>query len=426
MDTRTTDGPTPKRIALARFHDGKAKANWGGRGTSLALAGLLASRSNTELVQPINGEFITAGFGEFTRVDKLKVRCRYAPNYVRKARPVMPTRPFPRVLEYADRILLTNHRNARAQSIVESISECDEFWMNGEGDFIMGYSGTLWRSLIMMAIAQRLGKPTVLVNSILSARGDGTAEPSVIDGVGSVLEKCSAIIYRDPVSLELSRKWFPQLSASWLPDALFGWSEWNNVVGSSYSPDTEGLPLSVQSLLRESDRIISISGSSVMREWSQLREQRISSFVQNLIANQFQPVMVATSDEDAWLERVAVANQVPFVPANVPLKSGMQLLSASQAFVSGRYHPSILSACVGTPLVTFGSNSHKTLSLLQVLGKDDPVCYPTFDEQTSVELLTDATLTAARSASDYRDELQGQARRCAAILRQGLESTVLF
>lgn len=414
------------KVALGRFHDGKAKMNWGGRGTSLALAGIVASHKGIASVEPLNGEYITAGFGDFLLPDKLKVRAAHGLRRLRSDNSVMPTRPFPEVEKYAERLLCAKRRNARADSMIQIISDCDELWMNGEGDFIMGYSGTLWRTLLTMVIAQKLGKPTVLLNSILSAPTGTPAVPGVIEGVGTVLRNCKAVIYRDPVSLELSERWFADVDATWLPDALFAWSSTDVMqVAEPYSADTEGLPLAVQAMLSRGDRIISISGSSVMRSFTPERAENISTFARELIAKNFAPVLVATSDEDFWLEDVARANNVPFVSARVPLRSGMQLLASSRVFVSGRYHPSILAASVGTPLVTFGSNSHKTLSLLRVLGDPSPVSYPTFDIRSAVPQLVEATIGAADGGEERRDAIRAGAAACADAVRSGIRSLAL-
>lgn len=414
-----------RKIALARFHDGKAKANWGGRGTSLALAGLIAGSDSVGKVIPLNGEYITGGFGDFLLSDKLKARAGFVGERLTGYRGPMKTRPFPRVEEYAERVLKDKEKSPRAAAMVGTISECDELWMNGEGDLIMGYSGTLWRTLLTMSIAQKLGKPTVLVNSILSAPSSMSAVPEVIEGVGQVLAKCSAVIYRDPTSLDLNNAWFPGVSASWLPDALFAWADFGTHQRSpAYGPDTEGLPLALQSMLRQDANIVSISGSSVMRSLTSDRAQHLSEYIRNLKSHSLEPVLVATSDEDAWLEIVAEDNQIPFVPARLPLRSGMELLAASRVFVSGRYHPSILAACVGTPLVTFGSNSHKTLSLLNVLGVAQPTSFPTFDSLSSVGQITEATLDAADGVERRRAQLREEAVRCAETVQTGLRAAL--
>lgn len=414
-----------KSIALARFHDGKAKANWGGRGTSLALAGLVAELGSVGRIIPINGEYITHGFADFLLTDKLLARARFAKDCVLGHRRSLETRPFTRVEEYADRLLQAKAANPRVRDLIGLISDSDELWMNGEGDFIMGYSGTLWRTLIIMSIAQKLGKPTVLLNSILSAPSTEPPIPGVVEGVGKILKKCRAVIYRDPQSLELSRTWFPDVSASWLPDALFTWSDYEMAPQfPSYRPEVEGLPLEVQEMVNNEAKIVSVSGSSVMRSYTADRGKNLSKFVRSLKSRGFSPVLVSTSDEDAWLELVATGTNIPYVPPTVPLISGLHLLRASEVFVSGRYHPSILAACVGTPLVTFGSNSHKTLSLQTVLGVSDPMSYATFDSEHSVLDIAAATERAASGDGGSRQELRKVAMSCSKQVQSGMQAAL--
>lgn len=410
-------GTIGRRIVLARYHDGTAKANWGGRGTSLALAGLIAGIPGVETVIPLNGTYITEEFGDFTQIDKLAARLRHARRHgIWQRSAQFEARPFAYVDQYTDR-LLTTPRNPRAQRLIKTIELGDELWMNGEGNFIMGYSRELWRTLIIMTIAHRLGKRVVLVNSILSEPTSGIPVPTILSGVRTVLERCAAVLYRDPTSLERSREWFPGVEAEWLPDALFQWSRDQGVSGA-YTATVEGLPLEIQAMLDSSEQIATVSGSSVLRTYTPARERHLGQLVQGMRQAGLTPVFVATSDEDSWWREPAGRLKMPFVSARVPLRSGLALLARSEVFVSGRYHPSILAADVGTPFVTFGSNSHKTTSLYRVLGDDCSTGFgfPTLDTDPVMSgLLAATTAAAGRSSSRpaIRAAAQGAADRTA-------------
>lgn len=50
------------RVSIGRYHDGAAKTNWGGRATSLALAGLIHAQEHLALSRPVNGTYIVREF----------------------------------------------------------------------------------------------------------------------------------------------------------------------------------------------------------------------------------------------------------------------------------------------------------------------------------------------------------------------------
>ena len=70
------------------------------------------------------------------------------------------------------------------------------------------------------------------------------------------------------------------------------------------------------------------------------------------------------------LHEVSRKTGIPIIPFQIPIILGTIILANARVFISGRHHPSILASLGGTPCVFLASNSHKTLSMQEVLEYD--------------------------------------------------------
>lgn len=365
-------------VCLVRFHDGTAKSNWGGRATSLAL-GRIIGCADLNLASVVAGSNIVEGFTPDARRTSLEMAARRLGH--RAGIPVRARRRYSAAewgsLAAAGRRVALSPPSPRAAAVVASLRMADEVWINGEGDLILAERPTLLRTLLIVHMAVALERPVRMVNSILS---DSTAFPQstmVVAAVGQALGKCEEIVYRDPVSLRLHQSLYPQLGASWKPDALFVWShEARQLVRArSFGPYTEGLPSPVQSLLASREPFVVVSGTSARFDRSSAR-RGLREVVAELRRRAIPPVIVATDTGDRWMLEIAEEMEVPSVEPTIPLSAGVALLAHAACFVSGRYHPSIMASLAGTPCVFMSSNSHKTLSLQELLDVADPVELP--------------------------------------------------
>ena len=82
-----------------------------------------------------------------------------------------------------------------------------------------------------------------------------------------------------------------------------------------------------------------------------------------------------TCSGDRFLEKVAKDSKVNLISVKTNILIGMSLLANSKVFISGRWHPSILSSLAGTPCVFLGSNSHKTKSLQEMMNYNKTIEY---------------------------------------------------
>lgn len=405
-----TANSTERTTCLIRFHDGRIKANWGGRATSLALYDLLDGAPGRSVGTVINGAYIIRGFEGMVAPDDpvLDRHPRAAP-------------PSPRAggLKHAFRIspakrakqLLRNRRRLPAFGwIVEQFEACDAVVMNGEGDFIVTERPTLWRSLVLMAVALELGKEVHLVNSMFSGDGEGSVDEHVVGHVESVLERCATVSFRDPLSLELAQGAMAGVDARHDPDALFSWVDSVERLGPLLDEPIidEVVPPDARRILRSSSPYVAVSGSSVPFGESGPPGDGLCDHLLALRSLGLPVLVVATCDRDVWMLHAARSVGVPSIPPRVSLITAVRILSGAAVLVSGRFHPSVLASLCGTPSVFLASNSHKSSSLPAMLRLPQAEAFPFFGDGDDL----DAVVGTARSLVE-----EGGRRRAAVLAR---------
>jgi len=382
-------------VCLFRYHSPLNRVNWGGRATSLALAGIVES-TGRRVTQTIGAQHI---INQVSKLDRIL--------------------DYSKVDEFADVIVrggdLDNEHTSGLRRQLESV---DELIVNGEGDFILTERLTLFRTLGVMRAAQLMGKPVHLLNTMLSyghpeLRNDET-EAAAIAAIGGVLPGCASIMYRDPGSLALHQEMFPDLAATWQPDALFSWADQARTSLAdrrAFDIFNEGVPLDVQRLL-ESDRpYVILSGSSLdVPEEAPTMTARVAELVEGLHARCLATVFVRSADpDDAW-RKFLPPLEFEITSVKIPLAAAARLLWNSSVMISGRYHPSILASLGGTPFALMASNSHKTQTLGEVI--PFPVRIPElpfFHELESVEPLLGFVDNAIAGGKRLRRGIRKQA-----------------
>ena len=77
--------------------------------------------------------------------------------------------------------------------------------------------------------------------------------------------------------------------------------------------------------------------------------------------------LVDVCEGDDFLNDVSKETKTPIISIDTPILSAAKILANARVYISGRYHPSILASLGGTPCVFMSSNSHKTLSVQELL-----------------------------------------------------------
>ena len=77
--------------------------------------------------------------------------------------------------------------------------------------------------------------------------------------------------------------------------------------------------------------------------------------------------MIQVDEGDEFLNDVSKRTAIPIIPMETPLVAAAKILANARVYISGRYHPAIMASLGGTPCVFMSSNSHKTLSIQELL-----------------------------------------------------------
>lgn len=254
----------------------------------------------------------------------------------------------------------------------------DAIVINGEGDMIM--TSPERRSslyyLLFAYWAKKRGKKVFFVNAMFSdCPATGRNENTVLL-TRKILSKCNAIIVRDPVSYRYAKEIIGLKKCKYVPDALFSWSKYyheknwikniRDILPFGYESDKE-----LTSLDMVSHEYICVSGSSAAAWNQEEATERYIELVKALKQSFHSPIyIVPTCSGDVFLEEVARRTNTIFVPIQISIITGLNLLAHAGLFVSGRYHPSIMASLGGTPCIFMGANSHKNIGLQEMLEYD--------------------------------------------------------
>jgi hypothetical protein len=355
--------------------DNRDRTNLGCRATSIALNGLLEAVG--AVTSTVSGDDITGpmtidrGNGRLRPPDRLR---RILWNRHQRISVAVPTP----IGEWADLLLLGPREAARrineapnrfpaGRALLEAIEGVDLVVINGEGDLILSpYRRKMAFLATLMHLCALRRVPYAYVNSMVSKSADGGASDRVIADAGEVLADASLFSVRDGMSAELSAELglpIPHV----VPDALFAWRPPPLVDAGLVSALAASWPNEGQRVELEDRRYVCLGGSSW---YSKQHPPPIDSYIHMVEAVRREglvPVVVECDPVDRFLLDVSAATGAFYVPWNAHIIVHAEILGRAGAFISGRYHPTILAARGGTPSVPFGSNSHKMSSLMDLL-----------------------------------------------------------
>jgi hypothetical protein len=272
-------------------------------------------------------------------------------------------------------------------ALLSSVRAARAVVVNGEGSMILRDPARrdLLFQLAIVAYAQRAGVPVSYVNAIASPCPETGVSSRLLDTCLDVLAGCAAVQVRDPRSLRfLVDSGYHGSNLSLVPDALFTWA--------LDRPEALARPVSLAAIETNPERAsmfgpgidlargyVCVSGASVpLRADRRAWVQPFVELVEGLrVALGLPVILVEPCEGDRFLHEVARRTASPVVRVESNVISGCGLLANATAYVSGRYHPSIMASLGGTPLVGFVSNSHKIVGLRDLLElPDEDVQHP--------------------------------------------------
>lgn len=411
--------------------DKRDALNWGGRGQSIALYQLLERNfdiSNVISFLQIASAENTDGYvgtllpqKYFRFLCRIRDKVRIADWYVKfeecfGARDFVTDEPS----AGAENLLRYKSKNPGLGEIYEQMLGADLVVINGEGSgiFRTPFRRDFFFYLAMAELGVRLRKKVFYVNGIISDCPFTGRNIKNFTSARRTLSKCSAVLVRDPQSMEFLQREMPEVKCEYLPDALFTWFPIYERFGASVPPNGDfiiGPPERNEYLgkLDFSKPYICIGGSSWAAEY---QEEAVDHYrrLLEMIRQLGHPVYLTQNcGGDRFLQEVARISGCGIVSINTPIFMAGAILANARLFISGRFHPTIFASLGGTPSVFLGAHSHKLASLQRTLEYDLQTQFsamPTDHEIEGIVALSDQYL---REGVPLREKIKAiVAKRC--------------
>lgn len=391
---RFRSGPS-QRSKVLLICDNRDELNWGCRATSIALHGILSEHFEVdgrvgrrdvlrkESRHPAIARLSARGGNPIVRaaIGALVQRSDYISGDIEKS---------------AENILANRHASPFFRALLDRFEAADRVVVNGEGSMV--FKPTERRDvrfqLTMLELARKLGKPGYYVNAMISdfpgaPRNEGTWETC-----RKHLSRCAGVQVRDHHSYALLEEMKLETRIAVAPDALF------SAADSGQFPRVHPgkVPAALLAPFPEEPTRLSwtfdapyvcVGGSSYFRSQGRTGEGRAfyTDLATRIRKSGYRCIFVATCTGDRFLEPIAEECGCDFIPVETGIFAASAILANAAAFVSGRYHPSILASVGGTPCVFLESNSHKMASLRLWLGEEgEEISYRAEDALRTIEV----------------------------------------
>lgn len=353
----------PRRILLAM--DNRQDRNWGSQATTNALVDLLRTRFPEAKIRGVPRSATSPG-------KPLRYLCE---------------RLGPRILERQDwsskmsrlALFLTTFKWSKAAAWADLVI------VNGEGTLRPQNQAFRWLPALSW-IQQQTKSPMWIVNSSISFQGSSYQRM-----FERFLSCADYIALREPISFsQVVGAGFDAVQAS---DCAF-----------LATPKSSSR---VDELATKLGDFVVLTGSSSIDRWpEEIQRQLVSS-----LQSQGLSVVYATSTTVDDRNYRRHHSHLPLISSrDYDYQELMEIQSRSKLLVGGRFHPTIFAAVTGTPFVSIGSNSHKTLGLMQMLGTEN-LLVP-FDD-LSVQIA--AVNGALARSEEHANSLKGRAKQCAEL-----------
>ncbi len=347
-------------------NDSTGQNNWGCRATTIGLAKLISEAGGNVVGRLRHFPSTRPGSLRDLALATARLNRRIEP-VLRRAYSILRSDSIPRSVSEFDKVANAVDAGRLWRDTRDDMAHSDFVLVNGEGsiyaDEAKGYRELFWA----WYGKERLGKRVAIVNhtadlSSPMLRAVAELTYSVVDDVcfreSRSAELCAPVVGRSLGPIDV-------------PDAAFvhGAPGDKALLGEAGCLD---IWPHTASTLDASAPFVAVTGSSAInrpgnREIDILAEQ-YTTLCQGLVSAGLQVLLVAPDPTDLeFMELVVAKTGLPLVPPSLPLPLARRVLGHASCLVGGRWHPAILAALGGTPLVLASANTHKTEALARML-----------------------------------------------------------
>ena len=400
--------------------DNRDVLNWGCRATSIALGQLFIkigqiesiSRKTASMNHPIGSKISLKFIKRFSKKKRNKRFIQLIYYILGGKNDYISNDPIKSV----EIFLKAKKHDYELKNIYYKFLKSDIVVINGEGSLIFRNPPRrdLHFQLFTIELACTLNKPVYYINTMASVCPVTGSNNITEKAVYKTLKNCQSVVTRDPVSLELLNK-LGLKNVSWLPDALFSWKiKYSNFMLNSTileNPQVfDSWPESNRFLTNWDnwqEKYICISGASRppsidTSSWVRIFKKIAIKLKEDL---KCQIVFVDPSG-DGFLKQIADELNEIYIEPSINILLGGYILANATAYISGRYHPSILASIGGTPCVFLESNSHKTYSLQKVLKYDNCIVFPIKEDENNINNIIQNTINKIEQGDLLRRNIE--------------------
>lgn len=356
-------------------NDSTSNPNWGDRAASVALQTMIAAAGGEIIYSLSEGAlgattFDHGGLGlEDPRLRRLRDTARpLAPPLLagvvrrvagRRSSVPLTWEGFPSAAE-----TLFSKRTAWP-SLTKALSEADVVVIHGDG--AMTGNGIIPRTMLFLTYVAKTyyGKPVTIVNHTADF-----SDPVLREIAVNVYPMFDDVVFREPLSVERCRgvcdgryaadtafMFEPAPRSTWLPIAKRPtyFDVWPD--SASFDPSEPYLCIGGSSLLGTvRDTTAATAGYKAMIE--HIRLLYYGAIVLTVSDLRDQPVF----------RRIAHELGLPLVALYSPIQQAIDVLGNADAYVGGRWHPSIFALRGGTPVIPLSAKTDKMAGLARMLG----------------------------------------------------------
>jgi len=294
----------------------------------------------------------------------------------------------------------------------------DAMVVNGEGSFI--FCTPPWRESLVISMciywALKLNKKVYFMNAMFSDMPGSQRNQNTLNMVNDLLSRCEVVVARESTSFDYIKKNLPSVKAFLKPDALF---TWYNLINDGHRVTNGKYYLAHSSEFDQSyynqdftKPYILVAGSSSRLLGGNQKNAIIaySKFINKLKAIYKGYVyLIQPCEGDDFLKEVEKITSTPLIALETPLLAAAKMLANAQVFVSGRYHPAIMASMGGTPCVFMSSNSHKTLSLQELLLYPNIKEYNVIPNDEDIDQMIGIVMQYVDNQYEIRDKIKNRA-----------------
>lgn len=294
--------------------------------------------------------------------------------------------------------------------IATGIRSSDIVVINGEGSIYDRHRKGRYLLFVAYLAKRTFDTPCILVNHTADIH-----DPVVREIAEHVYPMLDDVTFREPNSAAACAPILEGEPDDYLvPDAAFTYSPieatdaWERVADRDgyYSvwPDSA-------SGFDPTESYVCVGGSSIYNRPDRPEYDPVPGFARlcERLRNEVAPVVLTAScSSDAEIFRpVADALELPLVGPRTPVQQAIDLLGHADAYVAGRWHPSIYALAGGTPVVTLTANTYKISGLVDLVGLDAP----TFDAlalETKLDDIVELVSGYVDRGNEFRMELDAR------------------